>query len=197
MWRANSLEKTLMLGKIEGRRRLGQQRMRWLDGILSSMVMSLSKFQEMVKDGEAVHEVTNSWTRLRDWTMTSKENKWLGLKKPKLTDGSGERIFIGKIWEGCCIFALPLIGWWWNNRVVLQESQSSANQSPPSLGSTFLCSAWSYHPPPGGALVTVEELRDIYQMVMYILWGGTRTLTHGCTIICKLPFHCFWVPSFL
>ena len=55
-----------MLGKIEGRRRLGQQRIRWLDGILSSMVLSLSKFQEMVKDGKAVHGVTNSWTRLRD-----------------------------------------------------------------------------------------------------------------------------------
>ena len=53
MGKANSLEKTLMLGKFEGRRRRGQQRMRWLDGMANSMDMGLSKIQEMVKDGEA------------------------------------------------------------------------------------------------------------------------------------------------
>ena len=85
MQRADSLEKTLMLGKIESKRRRGWKRMRWLDAITDSMDMSLNKLQEIGKDREvwhgAVHGISKSWTWLSDWTTTTYYITYLSLEE--------------------------------------------------------------------------------------------------------------------
>ena len=161
MWRADSLEKTLMLGKIEGRRERGQQRMWWLDSITDLVDMNLSKLREIVKDRKvwhaAVHGVTKSWTWLRGWTTTtivcqccSVEYLLLNRQKRSLIDFN---IYLTAIHINTCTVCVHRCVWLFKKVVVVKSwcVRAKSFQSCPTL-----CYPVDYSPPGSTVYVSLQ-----------------------------------------
>ena len=128
MRRVDSLEKTLMLGGIRGRRRRGQQRMRWLDGITDSMDISLSELQELVMDRQAwcaaIHGVSKSWTRLSDWTELIHRTVAFFFPQGECAGAHIDTIIKYKA-GGIDVFSLM----WWSKKLDLVSDMSLFSQS--------------------------------------------------------------------
>ena len=134
MWRAESLEKTLMVGKIKGKRGSGQQRMRWLDSITNSTDMSLNKFLETLKDREAwhaaVHGVTKSWTWLSDWTELNEWNLKAEIPINLQFHTSNRELYQLPAQSMLLLLLLSRFSCVW----LCRTPEMAAHQAPPSLG---------------------------------------------------------------